>query len=104
MLFKSTRFMRVIPSAGPRHVVRAISRLREAAADLDTALALTNVPSLFAAGPERLRDLSRDLDAPLAQLDAMRLQFAEYVQAAEDDAELEPPQGTRCAGYLSIAR
>jgi hypothetical protein len=72
-------------------MVSAVSHLQEAAADLDTALAFTNIPALFAAGPERLRDLSRDLDALLAQLDAMRLQFAEYVQAAEDDAGSESP-------------
>jgi hypothetical protein len=76
-------------STGPRHVVGAISRLREA--ELDTAMTLPNIPGLFAAGPERLRDLSRDLDALLAQLDAMRLQFAEYVEAAEDDAGPQPP-------------
>jgi len=78
-------------SSGPWHVASAISRLREAAADLDTALAFTNIPSLFAAGPERLRDLYRDLDALLAQVDAMRMQLAEYVEVAEDDAEPEPP-------------
>ena len=78
-------------STGPRHVVSAISCLREAAADLDTALAFANIPGLFAAGAERLRDLYRDLDALLAQLDAMQVQFAEYVQAAEDEAGLELP-------------
>src|SRR5262245_23125305 len=78
----SSRLRPAIPSAGPRHLVRTISHLREAAAELDTALAITNIPSLFAAGPARLRDLYRDLDALLAQLDAMRLQFAEYVEAA----------------------
>jgi hypothetical protein len=71
--------------AGPRHVVSAISRLREAAADLDTALAFTNVPDLFAAGSVRLHNLYRDLDALLAQLDASRVQFSEYVQAAEEE-------------------
>jgi hypothetical protein len=76
-----------IPSTGPRHVVSAISRLREAAADLDTALAFANIPGLFAAGPGRLRDLARDLEALLAQLDTRRLQVAAYVEAAEDDAE-----------------
>jgi hypothetical protein len=54
-------------------------------------LELTNVPELFAAGSEQLRDSYRDLDALVAQLDAMRLQFAEYVDAAEEDARAEPP-------------
>ena len=76
-------------SNGPQQVVSAISHLQEAAADLDTALAYTNVPALFAAGFGQLRDLYRDLDALLAQLEAMRLQFAEYVEAAEDDAGAE---------------
>ena len=77
--------------SGPQHVVSAIAHLREAAADLDTALAFTNIPGLFAAGSGRLCDLSRDLEALLAQLDAMRLQFVEYVQAAEDDAGSQSP-------------
>jgi hypothetical protein len=76
----------VIATAGTQHVVSAISHLREASSDFDVALACSNIPSLFAAGAEQLRDLSRDLDALLAQLGAVRLQFAEYVQAAEDEA------------------
>ncbi len=71
-----------IAGAGPQHVVSAISHLREAAADLDVALACSNIPSLYAAGPEQLRDLYRDLDARLAQL-------AEYVQAPEHEAGSE---------------
>ncbi|HEV2458081.1 MAG TPA: hypothetical protein VGS80_06915 [Ktedonobacterales bacterium] len=87
----SSRTTSISASSDPQHVVRAIARLREAAVDLDTALAFPNIPGLFAAGSGRLRDLSRDLEALLAQLDAMRLQFAEYVQAAEDDARSESP-------------
>lgn len=83
--------MSAISSTDPWHVVSAISHLREAASDLDTALAITNIPVLFAAGPERLRDLYRDLDALVAQLDAMRLQFAEFVEAAEGVDEPESP-------------
>lgn len=82
-----SRPMNVIAATGTQHVVSAISHLREASADLDAALACSNIPSLFTAGAEQLRDRSRDLDALLAQLGAMRLQFAEYVQAAEDEAE-----------------
>jgi hypothetical protein len=83
--------MSAIASTDPWHVVSAISHLREAASDLDTALAITNIPVLFTAGPGRLRDLYRDLDALVAQLDAMRLQFAEFVEAAEDIDEPESP-------------
>jgi hypothetical protein len=80
----------------------AISRLRETAADLDTALAFTNIPGLFATGPERLRDLYRDLEALLAQLDAMRLQFAEYVEAAADEAEPEPPYAVDKNTFVAV--
>jgi hypothetical protein len=80
-----------------QHVVRAISHLLNATADLRTALEFTNIPGLFFAGPEQLRDLYRDLDALLAQLDAMRLQFAEYVEAAEEGAGEERPDVMRHA-------
>jgi hypothetical protein len=83
----------VIAATGIQYVVSAISSLREAEADLDVALACSNISSLYAAGPKQLRDLYRDLDALLAQLGAMRLQFAEYVQASEDEAGPEVPQG-----------
>ena len=76
-------------SSGSKHVVRAISHLRKATANLDAALAFTNIACLLAAGPEQLGDLYRDLEALLAQLDAMRLQFAEYVEAGEQDARSE---------------
>lgn len=77
----------VIAGTGTQYVVSAISCLREAEADLDVALAWSNISSLYAAGPEQLRNLYRDLDALLAQLGAMRLQFAEYVQVAQDEAQ-----------------
>jgi len=83
--------LNAISNSDPWYVVSAISHLLDAASDLDTALAFTNIICLFAAGPGRLRDLYRDLDALVAQLDAMRLQFAEFVEAAEDDAEPESP-------------
>lgn len=75
-----------VSNSGYQHVTRGISSLLNATADLGTALELTNIPELFAAGPEQLRDSYRDLDALVAQLDALRLQFAEYVEAAEQDA------------------
>lgn len=78
---------------------RAISHLLKATADLGTTLEFTNVPGLFAAGPEHLRAFSHDLDALLAQLDAMRLQFAEFVEAAEEDARAVPPDVTPHAFY-----
>jgi hypothetical protein len=53
-----------VTSAGPRQVVSEFARLREAAADLDTALVFTNVPGLFSAGSGWLRDLCRDLEVP----------------------------------------
>ena len=80
-----------ISSTDPRHVVSAIFHLREAASDLDMALAFTNIVCLFTAGPGRLRDLYRDLGALVAQLDAMRLQFAEFVEAADEPDEPESP-------------
>lgn len=75
-------------------MVSAISHLLTATADLSTALEFTNIPGLFAAGSEQLRDLYRELDALLAQLDAMRVQFAEYVEAADEDTRAEPPDVT----------
>ena len=44
--------MSAISSTDPWHVVSAIFHLREAASDLDTALAFTNILCLFAAGPD----------------------------------------------------
>jgi hypothetical protein len=82
-----------INNAGPQRLVSALSHLREASADLDVALVCSNISSLFAAGPKRLRDLERDLDALLAQLGAMQLRFIEYVQAAEDEAGPAACQG-----------
>jgi hypothetical protein len=83
----STWPLNAISNSDPWYVVSAISHLRDAASDMDTALAFTNIVCLFTAGPGRLRDLYRDLDALVAQLDAMRLQFAEFVEAAENDTE-----------------
>jgi hypothetical protein len=83
----------VLAATGAQHVVSAISHLREAEADLDMALACSNISSLYAAGPQQLRNLYRDLDALLAQLGAARLQFAEYVQTAEDEAGPNRYQG-----------
>lgn len=87
----SIRTVNAMSSTDPHHVVSAISHLREAASDLDTALAFTNILCLFAAEPGRLRDLYRDLDALVAQMDAMRLQFAEFVEAAEGVDGAESP-------------
>jgi len=77
-------------SSASQHVVKAIAHHRRATEDLDTAMGFTHIPDLFAAGSERLRDHYRDLEAVLAQLDAMRLQFAGYVEMAEEDARSEP--------------
>jgi hypothetical protein len=75
------------PSANPQYLVETVSHLREAAVNLREALAFANIPGLFAAEAQQRRDLYTDLDALLAQLDAMRMQLAEYVEAAEDNAE-----------------
>jgi hypothetical protein len=75
-------------SCGIQGIISAVSHLREAVADLDAALAFSNIPDLFAAGSGRLRDLDRDLEALLAQLGAQRVQHAEFTQAAEDDDAL----------------
>jgi hypothetical protein len=85
MVASSSRTLSGTLSTSPQDLVETVSHLREAAADLHAALEYPNIPSLFAAGAEWLRDLYTDLDALLAQLDAMRLQLAEYVQAAEDN-------------------
>jgi hypothetical protein len=87
----SSTTIKSVSNSGYQHVTRGISHLLKATTDLGTALELTNVPELFAARPEQLRDSYRDLDALVAQLDAMRLQFAEYVEAAEEDAWAELP-------------
>ncbi|HEU5439160.1 MAG TPA: hypothetical protein VFU88_07700 [Ktedonobacterales bacterium] len=79
-------------------MARAISHLLKATVDLSAALEFTNIPGLLGPGSEQLSDLYRDLDALLAQLDAMRLQIAEFVKAAEDDAQAEPPHVTPHAG------
>ena len=76
----------ILAATGAQQVFSAISHLREAEADLDMALACSSISSLYAAGPQQLRNLYRDLDALLAQLGAARLQLAEHVQAAEDEA------------------
>lgn len=78
-------------SSGCHHIVSAIAHLQEAVTDLDAALAFSSIPEVFAAGSDRLRDLDSEMEALLAQLDAHRVQFAEYAQAAEDDAGLDVP-------------
>lgn len=90
----SSKTTNSLSNSESQHVERATSHLLKATADLGTALEFTNIPGLFAAESEHLRAFYRDLDALLAQLDALRLQFAEYVEAAEDDARAVPPDVT----------
>jgi hypothetical protein len=78
-----------IPSADPQRMVGALRHLRAAAAELQAALDFANLPDLFAAEARRRRDLYTELDALLAQMDAMRVQLAELVRAAEADPRPE---------------
>lgn len=90
----SSKTTNALSNSASQHVVSAISHLLKATADLSMALEFTNIPGLFSAGSEQLHDLYRELDALLAQLDAMRLQLAEYVEAADEDTQAEPPDVT----------
>lgn len=92
-----------ISNSGYQRVTRGISHLLNATVDLGAALELTNVPGLFAARAEQLRESYRDLDALLAQLDAMRLQFAEYVELAEEGARVESPT-LNCTDFTDCDR
>jgi hypothetical protein len=69
---------------GPQELLSTTVHLCEAAGDLCIALELNNAPDLHAMGAEWLRSCYRDLDALLAQLEAMRVQLAEYVKAADE--------------------
>lgn len=87
MLATTSRTTNSAPSTTPQYLVETVAHLREAAVNLREALAFAHTPSLFAAEAQQRRNLYTDLDALLAQLDAMRMQLAEYVEAAEDHAE-----------------
>ncbi len=89
MLATPTRAASPIASTGPLELLNTVAHLREAAADLRTALDFDNVPGLYAMRAEWLRDRYTDLDELLAQLGAMRVQLAEYVRTAEDSTRTE---------------